>query len=72
MSTEHDKHNDEYLELNIELASKTHETTELRSTITAIVLESLLEKNGEYKNNYHAMGERVIPHIVFWPYEDPK
>ena len=34
-------------------------------------MDALIQRNSEYRNNYHALGRKVVPAIVFWNYEDP-
>lgn len=71
MQTLTDKHHDQYLELNVELASGVRAEKSLERQIAEIVIKNLLKKNSEYKNNYGSMKEKITPVIVFWPYEDP-
>ncbi len=67
-----DKHHDQYLELNVELAHGSRPSSSLEEKISHAVTKNLLKKNSEYKNNYASMKDRVIPKVVLWPYEDPK
>lgn len=71
MQTRTNESHDQFLELNIELASGVTSTQELEKKIVDAVVTSLLKKNSEYKNNYASIKEKIIPSIVFWPYEDP-
>jgi len=71
MQTHTNKMHDQFLELNIELASEVKSTKELKKKIIDAVVKNLLKKNSEYKNNYASIKEKIIPKIVFWPYEDP-
>ncbi|MDP3778505.1 MAG: hypothetical protein Q8R30_00470 [bacterium] len=72
IATKSDKKHNQYLEINVELKSDITASIELEKKIVRLVVQSLLEKNGEYKNNYTAMPHRMIPQLVFWPYEHPK
>ncbi len=71
MQTRTNETHDQFLELNIELASGVASTQELEKKIVDAVVVNLLRKNSEYKNNYASIKEKIIPTIVFWPYEDP-
>lgn len=72
MLTKHDARHNEYLELNIEMKGADSMPDEIREAVTNGVVSTLIERNGEYKNNHLAMKERVIPRVVFWPYEHQK
>jgi phenylacetate-CoA ligase len=71
MFTEHDKNEDEYLEINVELKSGINESEWLATEVRKYVSESLLEKSAEHKNNANMMADKVEPRIVFWPHEHP-
>jgi phenylacetate-CoA ligase len=71
MQTLTDKRHDQYLELNVELNARGEKSAELADKISKVVVENLLKKNSEYANNHKSMAERVIPHVVLWPHEDP-
>jgi phenylacetate-CoA ligase len=71
MYTQHDDHQNEYLEINIELKPGITESDWLMTEVQKAVSESLLEKSAEHKNNAHMMPGRVEPRIVFWPHEHP-
>src|SRR3989344_169630 len=42
-----------------------------RAAVNAIV-EQLEAKNSEYRELHKFLGERALPHLQFWPAEDPK
>lgn len=71
MATRFDQKQNQYLLINIELKSDMHETGELREQVLNCVIQNLLKKNAEYRNNYTSMRDRVIPHLLFWPYRHP-
>ncbi len=71
MFTKHDKRQDEYLEINIELKKGVNAGKLLENEIKKSIIESLLKNSAEHKNNAQMMGEKVSPKIVFWPYENP-
>jgi phenylacetate-CoA ligase len=70
MLSKHDKNQDQYLEINIELKPSIKQTGLLRKKVQGLIITALLKDNAEYRTNYENMGERVFPKIVFWPYED--
>ena len=67
--TKHDKKQDEYLEINIELKSGITESDWLSKEVSASIFDSLMDKSAEYKNNVNMMPGKVEPHIIFWPHE---
>ncbi len=71
MYTKHDKKQNEYLEINIELKPKILESQELYEKLLKSIVQVLMEKNAEYKNNAHMMPGKVHPKIIFWPHEHP-
>lgn len=71
MFTKHDRKNDEYLEINIELKNGVKQGKSLEKEITKSIVESLLKNSAEHKNNANMMPGRVDPKIILWPYEHP-
>ncbi|OGE75532.1 MAG: hypothetical protein A3C85_03610 [Candidatus Doudnabacteria bacterium RIFCSPHIGHO2_02_FULL_48_21] len=71
MLTKHDKKHNQYLEINLELKPRVKETHDLTEIVKKIIVENLLEKNAEYKNNAQLLEERVEPKVVFWDHEHP-
>ena len=71
MQTLTDEHHDQYLEINIELKKEQKESEELHKLAEERIIAHLLEKNAEYHNNHVHFKDKVIPHLVFWPHEDP-
>ena len=68
--TKHDVKENQYLEINLELKSNKKHFPELAERVKKMVVDNLLAKNAEYKNNYGTMPGKVTPKIVFWQYED--
>ena len=66
MFTKTDAKQDEYLEVNVELKENVKPTPELQHTVAEAIVESLMEKSAEHKNNVGALGDRVRPRVVFW------
>lgn len=71
ISVLHDKNQDEYLEINVELARGETASEQVAQEISMSVLGSLTAKSAEYKNNTDVLAGKVQPRIVLWPYEDP-
>lgn len=71
MFTKHDKKQDEYLEINVELKNGVKAGKVLEKEIKKSINESLLRNSAEHKNNAQMMGEKVSPEIILWPYEHP-
>ncbi len=71
MAVRFDANQDEYLEINIELAPNESGSELLAAEMSASILRSLTEKSAEYKNNASVFAGRVRPRIVFWPHGDP-
>ena len=71
MSTEHDKKQDEYLQINIELMPNIKNAPLLKKRVCDLIIENLLQKNAEYRNNYALMPDRVRPKVEFFKYEHP-
>jgi phenylacetate-CoA ligase len=71
MFTKHDKNQDEYLEINVELKPGTNESDWLSQEVSKSVFSSLIAKSAEYKNNADMVPGKVQPRITFWPHEHP-
>ena len=71
MFTKHDKKQNEYLEINIELKPGINESSWLQEEVAKIVFEKLKEKSAEYKNNADMLNGKIVPKIIFWPHEHP-
>ncbi|MBU6431318.1 hypothetical protein KGQ29_03000, partial [Patescibacteria group bacterium] len=71
MFTKHDKKQDEYLEINVELKNGVKAGKVLEKEIKKSINESLLRNSAEHRNNAHMMGEKVSPKIILWLYEHP-
>lgn len=71
MYTKHDKKQDEYLEVNVELKPGIIESHWLKEEVTRLCVDCLLEKSAEYKYLSGMLHERVVPRVIFWPHEHP-
>jgi phenylacetate-coenzyme A ligase PaaK-like adenylate-forming protein len=72
MHTEHDDHQDEYLEINVELKPGINESEWLLKEVTKVISASLLKHSAEHKNNAHMMPGKVEPRVIFWPHNHPR
>jgi phenylacetate-CoA ligase len=68
LETKTDKKHNQFLEVNVELFQNVSKTKALEETIKKSIINTLLDKNSEYKNNHNFLKEKVEPVIVFWPY----
>ncbi|MFA5954336.1 MAG: hypothetical protein WC817_02250 [Patescibacteria group bacterium] len=71
LRTKYDRHENEYLEVNIELRPKIKASRTLKGLLVEKITAAFMEKNAEYRNNMHVMPERMRPHLVFWQHEHP-
>ena len=71
MITKFDSKQNEYLEINIETMPKFKSSSSHHKLCQKLIVENLLKKNAEYKNNYSSIPHKVIPKIVFWSYGHP-
>ena len=67
--TKYNKRQDQFMEINIELKPNIKSTKSLQKLCRDAIMNNLLEKNAEYRNNYSSIPSEVTPRIVFWPYE---
>lgn len=71
MVTQCDEKQNQFLEINTELRPGANLSENIKDIVHKLVLESLLEKNAEYRNNHTMMPDKVMPKLVFWEYEHP-
>ncbi len=71
LMTKYDKKNNEYMEINCELKKGQKPSLMLKNMIKKEAIKALVKKNAEYANNFKSMPQKVEPHIVLWPSEDP-
>lgn len=72
MLTKFDKNQNQYLEINIELKPGAALAEVPKMKVLGEIIQNLLDKNAEYRNNYQNMQEHVVPHLNFLPYGDPE
>ena len=67
--TKHDKQENQYLEIHVELVRGALLSDELKQEIARAVTAALVEKNAEYAYLHALMPQKVEPVFVFWEYE---
>lgn len=72
MTTAFTERQDEYLEINVELKPSIMQTPMLTKKIEELVNHTLSIRSAEHKNNVETIPEKVRPHVILWPYEDPE
>ena len=72
MATEFDARHNEYLEINVELRRGVKDGESIRTALVESLVKNLSASSSEYRNNHANMGDRVVPHVIFWPHEHPK
>lgn len=70
MQVKYDEQMNQLLEINIELKHNQKETVQLKESVRKVVTEQLCLESSEYRKTYNEKGVKVLPQIVFWPYED--
>ncbi len=70
MCTKFDKHQNQYLEINVEMKKGVKASPKLRYKVQRAILEGLLKKSSEYRELYRFIGKRALPKVVLWPAED--
>jgi phenylacetate-CoA ligase len=72
MYTQHDKNQNEYLEINVELKPGVEESSELATEVQKTIYDALVEQSAEYKYLSNSMDvNKIKPRIIFWPHEHP-
>lgn len=71
LATKYDEKHNQYLEINIELRKGVSGSHMLSANIQSEVVKLLKHKNAEYRELANYLGKRAMPHVVFWPHEDP-
>lgn len=69
MSVKFNNQGNQYLEINSELKPKIKGTKPLEKKVENLVMERLIKENSEYRKTSEIYPKRVVPKIVFWPYE---
>lgn len=73
MLAENDDKQNQFFVINIELRNDCSSCPPAVSdALGSAIIKNLLESNSEYRNNYQDNPLAATPHLIFWPYEDPK
>ncbi len=72
MLTKFDAHQNQYLEINLELQRDAKVTPKLRASVNKIVREKLIEKSSEFAEVSKSRGSKKLIKIVFWPQDHPR
>lgn len=70
MQVQYDRQLDQVLEINVELKNKQKETPQLSDLVRKLITEQLRQESSEYRKTNNEKGDKVLPRIIFWPYED--
>ena len=70
MLTKYNDSQDQYLEIHLELKQAQEYTDEHIRIITDHIVSTLKANNSEYHKLHTDLGERAVPVICMWPYED--
>jgi len=71
MLTKSDEHENQYLEINIEMKKEVDTSDILKSKLSESIVQSLLKHSSEYREIEKGLGDFARPRIVLWPAEDP-
>ncbi len=71
LATQYDEKHNQYLEVHLELKRHRQAHGTLEKEAQKLIVEHLLKKNAEYRNNASVIPHLVKPRIVFWDYEHP-
>ncbi|MBI4085047.1 MAG: phenylacetate--CoA ligase family protein [Candidatus Liptonbacteria bacterium] len=71
MITKFDKHQDQFLEINLELKKSKKAEESLKKKALKEIIIMLRNKNSEFRELHSYLGKRAIPKLVFWEYEHP-
>lgn len=67
--TKADKKQNQLMEVHVELKPKTKGSKYLEKLAHDLIIESLLLKNAEYRNNYSSIPHKVKPKMFLWPHQ---
>jgi phenylacetate-CoA ligase len=65
-----DQKQNSFLEINLETKPGAKPTKTYSRLINNLIITKLIKENSEYRTLYDHMPNRMIPKIIFWPYED--
>lgn len=65
----YDEHQDQYLEINLELKGGVDFKKQYEAAVLERVVETLKMRSSEFGELCRNLGKRAYPRLVFWPYE---
>ncbi|PIR82243.1 hypothetical protein COU20_03750 [Candidatus Kaiserbacteria bacterium CG10_big_fil_rev_8_21_14_0_10_59_10] len=68
--TKYDEAHDQFLEINLELKKGKEAPKTLGAQMSAEIVKELRERSAEFRELSNHLGDRAMPRLVFWPYED--
>jgi phenylacetate-CoA ligase len=72
MSTKHDIHHNQFLQINLELRKGIEPNQELELQAQEIVRETLIEKSSEFSEISKSRASENLLKIILWPHEHPR
>ena len=72
MYTKNDEHENQYLEINIEMKQNQKIEPSMRAQIVTLIQETLMEQSAEYKKITESLGKKALPKLTFWSYGHEK
>lgn len=65
-----DVNHNQYLEINLELRNRKYINKIFETQLLNEIIKNLRIKNSEFRELSNFLGDKAIPKLVFWPYED--
>jgi phenylacetate-CoA ligase len=72
MFVEYDNEQNQKIIINLELSSNAKVTKSFRKEVVTTITNQLIKEISEYRETYKEKRSKVMPKIVFWPYEHQK
>lgn len=72
MSTKYNRNLAQYLEIIIELRKNVTSSRVPKNKVKQIIVNELLGKNAEFRNNYNFLGSKMMPRLIFKEYSHPR
>lgn len=74
LETRFNSKQNQYLLIHLEMRKSRNDAMSraVRQATLSAIVEQLQLKNSEYRELYKFLGKRALPHLQFWPAEDPK
>jgi len=71
MFTKHDKEQNEFLEINVEMKKSVTVSSSLQKIVAERIHIALIKQSAEHANNFSMLKDKVKLRLVFWPHEHP-